>query len=158
MSSLTNKDQAQSTKKMAARVINTKLAEEKGILPSLSESTNAAMIYTRLKNVENPNQTLRADKCGIPIANKAHTNPAIAIQYGSFITPSSLKRTYTACTANTWNKCFRTKTTRKRKKEKHHVYASKMHYEDYININTKLIHTCHILQPFSYLNSPMIVM
>lgn len=62
-------------------------------LPSLIDSTNAITIYTRLKTVENPSQIPRADRCGIHMANIAHTNPAMAIQYGSFIPSSSLNRT-----------------------------------------------------------------
>jgi hypothetical protein len=62
-------------------------------LPSLTESTNATTIYIRLKTVETPNQSLRADKWGIDMANKAHTNPEMAMKYGSFMTWSSLKRT-----------------------------------------------------------------
>jgi hypothetical protein len=62
-------------------------------LPSLTESTNATTIYIRLRTVETPSQSLRADKWGIDMPNKAHTNPEIAMKYGSFMTWSSLKRT-----------------------------------------------------------------
>lgn len=63
------------------------------LLPSLSDSTNAITIYAKLKSVETPNQTPRAERCGIQMANIAHTTPATMIQYGSGIFPSSLNRT-----------------------------------------------------------------
>lgn len=59
----------------------------------MSDRTNAMIMYARLNNVEIPSQTLKADKWGTAKANIAQTNPAIAIQYGSFRAPSSLKRT-----------------------------------------------------------------
>lgn len=57
----------------------------KGKLPSLSDSTNAITIYTKLKTVENPSQIPRAERWGIQMANIAHTSPAMAIKCGSFI-------------------------------------------------------------------------
>lgn len=57
------------------------------------------VMYTRLQNVENASQILKADKCGTPIANMAHTKPAITMQYGSLRAPSSLKSVYKAYAA-----------------------------------------------------------
>lgn len=65
----------------------------KDCIPSLADRTIAMIMYERLKNVETPSQTLKADKWGTAKANMAQTKPAIAIQYGSFRAPSSLKRT-----------------------------------------------------------------
>lgn len=71
-------------------------------LPSRNDSQIATTMYIVERIVETPNQTPRAERLGIPMANKAHTNPAMAIKYGSFMVwSSSQKRTKAACIANT---------------------------------------------------------
>lgn len=50
------------------------------LVPSLRDQTHATMIYVRLRNVEMPSQILSADKWGIPKANRAQTDPEIAIK------------------------------------------------------------------------------
>lgn len=71
-------------------------------LPSRTDSQIATTMYIVERTVETPSQTPRAERLGIPMANKAHTNPAMAIKYGSFIVWSSFqKRTKAACIANT---------------------------------------------------------
>ena len=54
-------------------------------LPSLKDNAKAIAMYMKLKTVENPSQILRAERWGMHTANIAHTKPAMAIQYGSFI-------------------------------------------------------------------------
>uniref|UniRef100_A0A2P2P4A4 Uncharacterized protein n=1 Tax=Rhizophora mucronata TaxID=61149 RepID=A0A2P2P4A4_RHIMU len=57
------------------------------------ESTIATVIYNIVRTLESPNQTLMADRCGIKMASMKHTNPAIRLQYESFIPSLSFKRT-----------------------------------------------------------------